>query len=301
MSRRARIVAVVVVILVAIGVPVRLLLFAGGGSTKVEPFSLATIVNDVAPGASVTVMAAEQAVPGATALQVKLPPSLVTPPPGVGTAPSDSSVASVYAGAGWRGVLIASVAALRIPALTQFVTTNLAGAQAPGAAFYLDGSVRSAPMQALPRLPMLDKVGPAAERKQLDDNLALLRKGLPAGSLINSTVKAITVDPAAHGMAYSVELKVRDLRALRNELGDIFGLATGLAPGPDSTVEGLAIHAVDLAGRNAGTWIATRTQQATTVVDPAIHAPRVTIPRMRFVNETGGPIAVPSAPAGPIG
>jgi hypothetical protein len=149
---------------------------------------------------------------------------------------------------------------------------------------------------------MLDQVAPAAERKQLDDNIGTLIAGLPVRSVIRASVRQITVDRAVHGMAYAVSLRVTDLRRLRFRLGDIFsGLATGLAPGPDSTVEGLAIHVEDAAGRSAGSWIATRASQGTTVVDPRIRAPRIMVPHIHFVDETGGPRPLASAPAGPVG
>ncbi len=147
----------------------------------------------------------------------------------------------------------------------------------------------------------LDRVAPAAARRQLDDNLRALRAGLPAGSIAAATVSAIPVTAAGAGMAFAVELRVADLRGLRGRLGDILaGLATGLAAGPDSTVDGLAIHVRDAAGRNAGSWMATRAQQGTIVIDPRIRPPAVLVPRIAFVNETGGPGAAASAHAGPL-
>ncbi|MEA2373411.1 MAG: hypothetical protein QOH12_3805 [Solirubrobacteraceae bacterium] len=271
-----------------------------GGSAK-APVNVAGIAAAVTPGASAVLIAGREPVAGAQRLQVTLPAPAITPPPGSGPLQTDPRTASLYAGAGWRAALIAGVAATKIPRLTQYVATDKAGGQAAGASFYLDGSVRSTPGAALAVRPMLDTVSPASERKQLDDNIAALRKGLPAGSVLRVSVRQITVDPSAHGMAYSVALRVTDLRRLRFRFGDVFaGLATGLAPGPDSTVEGLAIHVEDAAGRSAGSWIATRSAEGTTVVDPRIHLPRVMVPHIHFVNETGGPQAIPSAPAGPV-
>jgi hypothetical protein len=303
MRRRRRIrAAAAILVLAAAAIAAGLALLAAGGPSGLAAISVGRIADNVAPGAAVALVPAQAAVAGAQALEVMLPAALITPPPGAGTPQNDSTTAALYAAAGWRGALIASIAALKVPRLTQFTTTNAAGEQAAGAPFYLDGSVRTAPGQNLARLPKLDKVAPAQELEQLDDNLAALTRGLPRGSIVKTAVAQIVVDPTERGMAYAVNLRVRDLRTLRGHLGDILiGLATGLAPGPDSTVEGLAIDAEDAAGRSAGTWIATRTQQATTVIDPRIHAPAVLVPRIRFADLTRGPRPVASAPAGPIG
>lgn len=252
----------------------------GGGRGAHERLSLARLAAAVAPGGSVVLARAEQAAAGAESLHVALPDSLIRPAPGSRPPQVDSTAAAVYAGAGWRGALIAAVAAVQIPRLTQFVMTDKAGAQAPGASFFLNGSVRTTPGETLAGpMPMLGRVPRAATRKQLDDNLATLRRGLRPGSILGATVTEIPVDPAGHTIAYAVDLRVTDLRRLRSHLGDLLvGLATGLAPGPDSTVEGLAIHAEDRAGRSAGSWMATRARQGTTVVDPRI-PPRRCSPR----------------------
>jgi hypothetical protein len=300
--RRRTLAAVVVVILVgAIVTAVVLLVVGSGGSPSVSAkVNVGRIAGTVARGASAVLIGPREAAAGALRLQVKLPAALIVPKPRAGPLETDATTAAVYAGAGWRATMIASVAALSVPGLTQFVTTDKAGGQAPGASFYLDGSVRTTPGERLGAMPMLDKVAPAAERRQLDDNIHTLIRGLPKGSVIRASVQQLAVDPRVGGMAYSVALRVRALGRLTAHFGDILiGLATGLAPGPDSTVEGLAIHAEDIAGRTAGTWIATRAEQATTVIDPRLHPPRVLAPRLHFVDETGGPEPLASAPAGP--
>lgn len=274
--------------------------FSGGGRPPV--LNPASVAATVVPGASAALIAPRAAAPGAQRLQIMLPAAAIHPPAGSGPLETDPTTASVYAGAGWRGAMIASVVAPTDPALTQFVTTDKTGGQAPGASFYLDGVLRTAPGQQPAAMPMLDRVAPARERKQLDDNIRTLIAGLPPGSVIRAGVRQIPVDPAVRGMAYAVSLRVTDLRRLRFRFGDIFsGLATGLAPGPDSTVEGLAIHVEDAAGRTAGSWIATRAAQGTTVVDPRLRLPRIEVPHIHFVDETGGPKPVASAPAGPAG
>jgi hypothetical protein len=146
----------------------------------------------------------------------------------------------------------------------------------------------------------LDSVSATAARRQLDDNLAVLRRGLPPGSITQATITEIPVDVAHQRIALDVELSVASLPRLTGHFGDIFsGLATGLAPGLDSTIEGLAIHVVDASGRNAGSWMATRAQQGTTVVDPRLRLPHLIAPTMHFTNETGGPNPLPSAHAAP--
>lgn len=273
---------------------------AGGAKQTPAKVNLGNIAGTVVPGASAALIAPREAAPGAMRLRVALPAAVIHPPAGSGPLATDANTAAVYAGAGWRAAMIAGVAATRVPALTQFVTTDKAGGQAPGASFYLDGSVRTTPGAQLPALPMLDRVAPARERKQLDDNIVTLIRGLPRGSVLRASVRQLVVDPATHGMAYAVSLRVRDLRRLRFRFGDIFsGLATGLAPGPDSTVEGLAIHVEDAAGRSAGSWIATRSAQGTTVIDPRVHPPSLMVLHIHFANETGGPAPLPSAHAGP--
>ncbi|HEX3874730.1 MAG TPA: hypothetical protein VHW26_11330 [Solirubrobacteraceae bacterium] len=303
MRRRPRLLAAAAAVVVLGGGVLAVVLLTGGsghpsGGVKVN---LTGIAGNVAPGASAALIVPRAAPAGARRLQVMLPAPLIHPRPAAGPLATDATTAAVYAGAGWRGTMIASIAAVDVPALTQFVTTDKSGGQAPGASFYLDGTVRLTPGQKLPVLPMLDKVGPAAERRQLDENIRTLVRGLPRRSVIRASVTRIAVDPAVGGMAYSVALRVRDLRRLTHHFGDIFiGLGTGLAPGPDSTVEGLAIHAEDVAGRTAGSWIATRAEQGTTVIDPHLHVPRMLVPRLHFVDETGGPRPLPSATAGPV-
>ncbi|HEU0317121.1 MAG TPA: hypothetical protein VFR49_07315, partial [Solirubrobacteraceae bacterium] len=239
-GRRGRILACGALVVVAGLAAVLLLSGAIGGGDRAahEQLSLARLAAAVAPGGSAVLAPAEQAAPGAESLRVALPDSLIRPAPGSRPPEVDSTAAAVYAGAGWRGALIAAVAALQIPRLTQFVMTDKAGAQAPGASFFLDGSVRTTPGESLAGpMPMLGRVPGAQTRKQLDDNLAMLRRGLPAGAIIRATVAEIPVDPAGHTIAYAVDLRVTDLRRLRSHLGDLLtGLATGLAPGPDSTV-----------------------------------------------------------------
>jgi hypothetical protein len=245
-------------------------------------------------------MRAQQATAGAEGLHVVLPDTVIRPPAGAGPPSTDSTAAATFAGAGWRAALIAAAAAIGVPSLTDFVATDRTGAQAPGAAFYLNGTVRTTPGQSMAvGMTKLGRVSGTAVRRQLDDNIRTLRAGLPAGSLLAATVTPLAV---AGRTAFAVELRVTDLRRLTPHLGDLLiGLATGLAPGRESTVEGLAIHAVDAGGRNVGSWIATRAQQGTTVIDPRIRPPAVLAPRLRFVDETGGPAAVPSAHAGPPG
>ncbi len=296
--RRPLVLAVVVVLVAAAGVA--LILALTGGGTRTARAGLASIADRVVRGASAALTEPQQATPGAQGLHVVLPDAVIAPPAGTGPPSGDSTAAALYAGAGWRAALIAAASAIGIPALTDFVATDRAGAQPPGAAFYLDGSVRTTPGQnTAAGMAKLDKVSGSATRRQLDDNLAVLRAGLPPGSIVTATVTQIAV---AAGTAFDVELRVRDLRRLRTHFGDLLaGLATGLAPGPDSTVEGLAIHVVDAGRRNAGSWMATRARQGTTVVDPRLHPPAVMVPRLRFVNETGGPTAVPSVHAGPAG
>jgi hypothetical protein len=303
MRRRAVAAAVAVVLAAAVLVALLTGVFAGGGggSAPAGKVDLAEIAATVVPGASAALIAPREAPAGAQRLQVVLPASVIHPVAGAGPLATDANTAAVYAGAGWRGAMIAGVAATRVPGLTQFVTTDKAGGQAPGASFYLDGSVRTTPGAKLPALPMIDRVAPARERRQLDDNILTLIGGLPRGSVVRASVRQIVVDPATRGMAYAVSLRVRDIRRLRFRFGDIFGgLASGLAPGPDSTVEGLAIHVEDTAGRSAGSWIATRAAQGTTVIDPRIHVPGVMVLHIHFPDETGGPRPVASAHAGPI-
>jgi hypothetical protein len=274
----------------------------GGGSGSTGKVNLGDIAGTVVSGASAVLVAPREAAAGALRLRVALPAGVISPATGSGPLATDANTAAVYAGAGWRGAMIASIAATRVPGITQFVTTDKVGGQAPGASFYLDGSVRTTPGQKLAVMPMIDRVAPARERRQLDDNIRSLIGGLPRGSVLRASVRQIVVDPAADGMAYAVSLRVRDLRRLRYRLGDIFdGLATGLAPGSDSTVEGLAIHVEDTGGRGAGSWIATRAAQGTTVIDRRIHVPRVMVLHIHFPNETGGPEPLASAPAGPVG
>ncbi|HWH09887.1 MAG TPA: hypothetical protein VG165_02070 [Solirubrobacteraceae bacterium] len=302
MSRRRALAAGAALVIVGAAIVVVLLggPFSGGGRPPV--LNPASVAATVVPGASAALIAPRAAAPGAQRLQIMLPAAAIHPPAGSGPLETDPTTASVYAGAGWRGAMIASVVAPTDPALTQFVTTDKTGGQAPGASFYLDGVLRTAPGQQPAAMPMLDRVAPARERKQLDDNIRTLIAGLPPGSVIRAGVRQIPVDPAVRGMAYAVSLRVTDLRRLRFRFGDIFsGLATGLAPGPDSTVEGLAIHVEDAAGRTAGSWIATRAAQGTTVVDPRLRLPRIEVPHIHFVDETGGPKPVASAPAGPAG
>jgi hypothetical protein len=301
-SRRRALAAGAALVIVGAAIVVVLLggPFSGGGRPPV--LNPASVAATVVPGASAALIAPRAAAPGAQRLQIMLPAAAIHPPAGSGPLETDPTTASVYAGAGWRGAMIASVVAPTDPALTQFVTTDKTGGQAPGASFYLDGVLRTAPGQQPAAMPMLDRVAPARERKQLDDNIRTLIAGLPPGSVIRAGVRQIPVDPAVRGMAYAVSLRVTDLRRLRFRFGDIFsGLATGLAPGPDSTVEGLAIHVEDAAGRTAGSWIATRAAQGTTVVDPRLRLPRIEVPHIHFVDETGGPKPVASAPAGPAG
>jgi hypothetical protein len=302
MHRRSRLLAAAAAVVLAGAVLAVVLLTGGSGRRSARlTANLTSIARNVAPGASAALIGPREAPAGARRLQVMLPAPLIHPRPGAGPLATDATTAAVYAGAGWRATMIASIAAVHVPGLTQFVTTDKAGGQAPGASFYLDGSVRIRPGQKLGSMPMLDKVGPSAERRQLDDNIRALIRGLPHRSVIRASVTRIDVDPAVHGMAYSVALRVRDLRRLTHHFGDIFvGLGTGLAPGPDSTVEGLAIHPADVVGRTAGSWIATRAEQGTTVIDPHLHVPRVLVPRIHFVDETGGPRPLPSAPAGPV-
>jgi hypothetical protein len=296
---RRRVIAVVVVLAVAAGAAALVLALTGGGTRSQRP-GLAAIADRVVRGATAVLTRAEQATAGAQGLHVVLPDAVIHPPAGSGPPSRDSTAAAVYAGAGWRAALIAAAAALGVPALTDFVATDRAGAQAPGAAFYLDGTVRTAPGQSMAAgMARLGRVSGAAARQQLDDNLRVLRAGLPRGSLLAATVTPIAV---AGGTAFAVELRIGDLRRLTSHFGDLLsGLATGLAPGPNSTVEGLAVHAVDAGGRNIGSWMATRARQGTTVIDPRIRPPVLLVPRLAFVDETGGPVAVPSAHAGPAG
>ncbi|MEA2301985.1 MAG: hypothetical protein QOE44_2520 [Solirubrobacteraceae bacterium] len=280
------------VLVLGAAVLVVVLVLSRGGAPRPTVSSIAATV---VPGATATLMPAPSGVPGAEMVRIMVPDALVHLP-----APArDSSAASVLAAAGWRGALIAAAAATRMPAVTQFAVTDKAGAQPPEAAFYLDGAVRMAPGQdPAAGMTRLDTISPSAARRQLEDNLGVLMRGLPAGSIGRAAITEIQVDPARHGVALAVELEVKDLRSLRGHLGDLLGgLATGLAPGLDSTVEGVSIHAVDAGGRHAGSWIATRSQQGTTVMDPRIKPPPVMVPRLHFVNETGGPGPVASAHA----
>ncbi|MGI8800701.1 MAG: hypothetical protein ACR2KV_00795 [Solirubrobacteraceae bacterium] len=288
----------VLLVLAGAVVVVLVLALSGGGGGGVSPAGrVAAIAASVVPGASAVLGAPAEPAPGAQGLRIVLPDRAIHPPPGGPPLSRNSTAASVYAGAGWRGALIAAVAATEVQALTDFIVTDRAGAQAPGAAFYLDGSVRPAPGQnPAAGMTMLDRVSPAAALRQLDDNLLVLMRGLPAGSVTGMTVTEVPVDRGRAGFA--VELRVADLQRLTHRFGDIFaGVGTGLAPGPASTVEGLAIHAVDPEGRNAGSWMATRAQQGTTVADPRLRLPRAMVPRLHFTNETGGPAALPSAHA----
>jgi hypothetical protein len=274
-------------------------LFVAGRSGTPARVNLGSLAGTVVSGASAALIAPRAAATGAERLRIALPAAAIAPQPGSGPLATDANTAAVYAGAGWRAAMIAGLAATRVPAITQYVTTDKAGGQAPGASFYLDGTVRTTPGAKLAPMPLIDRVAPARERRQLDDNILTLIRGLPRGSVLRASVRALVVDPATHGMAYAVSLRVRDLRRLRFRFGDIFsGLATGLAPGPDSTVEGLAIHVVDTAGRSAGSWIATRSAQGTTVIDPRVHVPRVMVVHIHFTNETGGPQPLASASAG---
>jgi hypothetical protein len=284
---------IAVVLVLGAAILVLVLVRSRGGAPPTGPAGVSSIAATVVPGASASLMPAPSGVPGAEMVQIRVPDALVHPP----ASTNDSSTASLLAAAGWRGALIAAAAATRMPAVTQFAVTDKAGAQPPEAAFYLDGAVRMAPGQTADAgMSRLGTIAPSAARRQLESNLDVLRRGLPAGSIGRADITEIKVDPAGRGMALSVELKVKDLRSLRGHLGDLFGgLATGLAPGPDSTVDGLAIHAVDAGGRHAGSWMATRSQQGTTVMDPRIKPPAVMVPRLRFVNETGGPGPVASA------
>jgi hypothetical protein len=298
-----RLIAIVVVVAVAVAILVLTLSGGGGGGGRLtsQEKTVRDIAATVVRGASALLVKAQQATAGAQGLQIKLPATLMHPPTPSANPQSDSTAASLFAGAGWRGALIAALAATHIPGLTQFVTTDAAGAQAPGAAFYLNGSVRMTPGQnPASGMSKLDTVTPTAARRQLDDSLAVLKRGLPAGSITAATITEIPVDVTHRQMAFDVELRVADLQRLSGHFGDIFsGLATGLAPGLDSTVEGLAIHVRDAAGRNAGSWMATRAQQGTTVVDPRLRLPHVMTPTLHFANETGGPNPLPSAHAGP--
>jgi hypothetical protein len=299
--RRLLALALLVAVAVAVGV-LTLSGGGGGGGLPSQEQAIREIAARVVRGATAILMPkTQQATPGAMGLQVMLPANLVQPATPSANPQRDSTAASLFAGAGWRGALIAALAATRVPGLTQFVTTDTAGAQSPGSAFYLNGSVRMTPGQnPSAGMSKLDSVTPTAARRQLDDSLAVLRRGLPAGSLTAATITEIPVDMAHQRMAFDVELRVADLQRLSGHFGDIFsGLATGLAPGLDSTVEGLAIHVRDAAGRNAGSWMATRAQQGTTVVDPRLRLPRVIAPTLHFANETGGPNPLPSAHAAP--
>ena len=284
---------IAVALVLAVAVAVVVLVRSGGGPSPARPPDVSSIAATVVPGASATLVPAPTGAPGAELVHIMLPDALVHPP----ASANESAAASLLAAAGWRGALIAATAATRLPAVTQFAITDEAGAQPPAAAFYLDGAVRVAPGQPLAAgMTRLDAIARSAARRQLDANLGVLMRGLPSGSIGRAAVSEIPVDPARRGMAFAVELTVKDLRSLRGHLGDLFdGLATGLAPGSDSTVEGLAIHAVDAGGRQAGSWMATRSQQGTTVMDPRIKPPAVIVPRLRFVNETGGPDPVASA------
>jgi hypothetical protein len=296
--RMGFLVAVAVIVAVVVVVVVR----SGGGGQASRQRTISMIAGNVARGASAALVKAQQAVAGAIGLHVVLPDTLIHAPRGGGPPQTDPKSAAFYAAAGWRGALIAAAAAARIPTLTEFATTDRAGAQAPGSSFFLDGSVRTAPGEnPATGMSKLGSVAPSAARKQLDDNLRVLSAGLPAGSITRATVTEIRVDPSRRDTAFAVELRVKSLVDLRRRLGDLLGgLGTGLAPGLSSTVEGLAIHVVDAAGRNAGSWMVTRAQLGTTVMDPRIHPPAVMVPRLPFVNETGGPSALPSAHAGPL-
>ncbi|MEA2297511.1 MAG: hypothetical protein QOF77_447 [Solirubrobacteraceae bacterium] len=286
------------VVLAAVVVAAVLLLSGGGGSRTPEQ-SVSAIAAAVVPGSTAVLAPPAPAQARSQILKIVLPDSVL--PPTAGSPRSSSAAASIYAAAGWRGTLIAAVAAIRRPGLTKFATTGKHALKVPGSAFFLDGSVRLAPGQNPAQgMTRLDTISPAAATRQLNDNLAVLRRGLPAGSITGVSVKEIPIDPAHRRFALAVELRVKDLPGLRRHFGDVFnGLGIGLAPGPASTIEGLAIHVVDGRGHNAGSWIATRAQQGTTVIDPRVHPPAVMVPRLPFVNETGGPGPVASAHAGP--
>lgn len=149
----------------------------------------------------------------------------------------------------WRASLAADELALRLPGLRQWTipgnqTSSLAYVRHPAGAQHLDSLSLS------------------AARRQLAANLRVLAIGLPASAHLRIRTSTIALSLVHRRFAFSVDLSVRHLSALRAYFGDLLlGPGTGLTEG-DYLIEGQAVVVHDAHGHLIGAWGTARGQSA---------------------------------------
>ena len=149
----------------------------------------------------------------------------------------------------WRASLAADELALRLPGLRQWTiprnqTNSLADVRHPAGA------------------PDLDSLSLSAARRQLAANLRVLAAGLPASAHLRIHTSTIALSLVHRRFAFSVDLSVRRLSALRRYFGDLLlGPGTGLTEG-GYLIEGQAVVVHDAHGHLVGAWGTARGQSA---------------------------------------
>lgn len=251
---------------------------AGGVAASPDAALLASYTGSAIPGARSTLVTSNRT--GGKELVVTLPADAAGESP-------DRSQAQV-AHLGWLTGLVASSAATDQPDLTDFAARERDGSVPPGGANLWDGAVRVSPGSD-PSSPSssLDSVTVDVALRQMDANLAVLRKGL--GELLVSDDAGIaSTDPKANRFGVTVDLQVTRMSDVTPFFGDIFdGLATGLVGGTDPLIEGMAIRVTDTDGLAAGVWRLPRIGLGSVAFDPSIEVPDVRPLTMGFTSLTG--------------
>lgn len=217
--------------------------------------------------------------------------------------PRELAVASTddpfaIADAAWRVRVLAADLAAQVPGLAgyQLRSPGTSPTAVPSAVLgELTGTLP--PPVAMNALRKVGTVQAAAARAQLDSNIAVLRKHVPA--IANITVQSLELPEAAGHVAFAVEIESNAVESLRPYLGDIFlGLQTGLVGGEDAVIDGLGITLSEGPKTVAGSWVAARALTGAVLNSPEFKMPTSLATTLPFVSFTGGPAPQAAATLG---
>lgn len=201
------------------------------------------------------------------------------------------------ADAAWRARLLAADLATGAPEVTGYQLRSPGvspAAVSPAVLGELTGTLP--PPAATAGLRRLGTVSADAARAQLDSNIAVLRKRVPA--IAGVAVRSLELPGAGDHVAFAVSVEAENVEKLRPYLGDVFlGLQTGLVGSEEAVIDGLAITLSEGSKPVIGSWMATRALTGAVLNSPEFRMPETIGTTLPFASTTGGP--TPQAAATP--
>jgi hypothetical protein len=256
------------------------LALAAGSSAQVT-----SIVQSFLPGSSVSVSPATgNGQSGANQLKIELARSEM--PSGLTRAKQTVH----FEGIGWRANMAASIVYASDPSIIRYEVAAPDGTVPKAAVNDFHGGFEAKDLTV--KTPLIDSVSIQKALAQLNSNIAVLSRALPAGSVTSEKAYALRVQGSRNQFALEANITLSSAVDLDGHYGDVLsGLPTGLTGDYSlASVEGLALVVTSSDGTLlVGSWQSTRATGA--VLQLGTDAPDVDTfqTTTAFPNLTGGP------------